>query len=35
MDVIIVDAWMLWGKDEVWAVDIMVDPWVNWRANVA
>ena len=35
MDVIIVDPWMLWGKDEVWVVDIMVDPWVNWRANVA
>ena len=34
MDVIIVDPWMLWGKDEVW-VDIMDDPWVNWRANVA
>ena len=24
---------MLWGKDEVWVVGIMVDPWVNWRAN--
>ena len=35
MDVFIVDPWMLWGKDEVWVVDIMVDPWVNWRANVA
>ena len=35
MNVIIVDPWMLWGKDEVWVVDIMVDPWVNWRANVA
>ena len=31
MDVIIVDPWMLWGKDK----DIMVDPWVNWRENVA
>ena len=35
MNVITVDPWMLWGKDEVWVVDIMVDPWVNWRANVA
>ena len=33
-DVIIVDPWMLWGKDEVWVVDIMVDmAWVNWRAD--
>ena len=21
-----VDPWLLWGTDEVWAVDIMVDP---------
>ena len=25
MDVIIVDPWMLWGKDEDWVVDIMVE----------
>ena len=23
-----------WGTDEVWVVDIMVDPWVHWGGEV-